>query len=179
MKGLIFREFLEMVEEKFNYKMVDQIINDAKDPIDGAYSSVNSYDHTQLVNLVVALHKRTGIALSDLLKAYGEFLFGSIASNYPNLLEEITDPFDMLLNIELLIHTEVKKLYPEANPPGFTGTRLDDKTIELIYNSHRSMGDVAEGLIHGCGAHFGEKFKVEQISSENNGQTVTFKIERV
>ena len=51
MKGLIFREFLKMVEEKFNYKMVDQIINDAKDPIDGAYSSVNSYDHTQLVYL--------------------------------------------------------------------------------------------------------------------------------
>ena len=179
MKGLIFREFLEMVEEKFDYTMVDHIINDTKDPIDGAYSSVNSYDHTQLVNLVVALHKRTGIALSDLLKTYGEFLFSSIASNYPYLLEGITDPFDMLLNIEILIHTEVKKIYPEANPPRFIGTRLNDISIELIYNSHRSMGDVAEGLIHGCGAHFGEKFKVEQLSSENDGQTVKFKIERV
>jgi hypothetical protein len=95
---------------------------------------------------VVVLNKKTDIALSDLSRAYGEFLFGSIASNYPPLLEEITDPFDMLLNIELLIHTEVKKLYPEANPRGFTGTRLDDKTIELIYNSHRSMGEVAEEL---------------------------------
>jgi hypothetical protein len=59
---------------------------------------------------MLALHKKTDIALSDLLRAYGEFLFGSIPSNYPHLLEGITDPFDMLLNIELLIHTEVKKL---------------------------------------------------------------------
>ena len=179
MKGIIFTEFLEMVEEKFEYTMVDQIINDTKDPIDGAYTSVNTYDHTQLVNLVVALHKRSGIPLGDLLKTYGEYLFGSLAKNYPNLIEGITDPFEMLLNIELLIHTEVRKLYPEANPPKFTGTRINDNTIELIYNSHRSMGDVAEGLIHGCGNHFGEKYKVEQVSSDNNGQTVKFRIERI
>lgn len=179
MKGIVFTEFLEMVEEKFDYQMVDSIIMDANDPLDGAYSSVNSYDHTQLVNLVVALHKRSGIPLGDLLKAYGEYLFGSLAKNYPTLIEGITDPFEMLLNIELLIHTEVRKLYPDANPPRFTGTRIDDKTIELIYNSHRSMGDVAEGLIHGCGAHFGEKYKVDQLSSENNGQTVKFRIERI
>ena len=37
----------------------------------------------------------------------------------------------------------------------------------------------AEGLIHGCGAHFGEKYKVEQLSNENDGQTVKFRIERI
>lgn len=179
MKGIIFTEFLEMVEEKFDYRMVDQIITDANDPNDGAYTSVNSYDHTQLVNMVVALHKRSGISLRDLLLTYGEYLFGGLAKNYPYLIEGITDPFEMLLNIEILIHTEVRKLYPEANPPKFTGTRIDENTIELVYNSHRSMGDVAEGLIHGCGHHFGEKYKIEQLSSENGGQTVKFRIEKV
>ncbi|MFK7758076.1 MAG: heme NO-binding domain-containing protein [Flavobacteriales bacterium] len=179
MKGLIFTEFLEMVEEKFDYEMVDQIISDASDPLDGAYTSVDSYDHSQLVNLVVALHKRSNIPLSDLLKTYGEYLFSSLAQNYPDLLEGITDPFEMLLNIELLIHTEVRKLYPEANPPRFTGTRINENTLELIYNSHRSMGDVAEGLIHGCGNHFNEKYKVDQVSSENSGQTVKFRIEKI
>lgn len=179
MKGIIFTEFLEMVEEKFDYQMVDNIITDAHDPLDGAYTSVNTYDHTQLVNLVIALHKRSGIPLPDLLRTYGEYLFGGLAKNYPNLLKDIKDPFDMLLNIEILIHTEVRKLYPEANPPKFTGTRIDDKTIELVYNSHRSMGDVAEGLIIGCGKHFGVNYKVEQTASDNNGQTVNFRIERV
>jgi|TARA_R110002050_G_scaffold51969_1_gene119045 heme-NO-binding protein len=179
MKGIIFTEFLEMVEEKFDYQMVDSIITDAQDPLDGAYTSVNTYDHAQLVNLVIALHKRSGIPLPDLLRTYGEYLFGGLAKNYPNLLKDIKDPFDMLLNIEILIHTEVRKLYPEANPPKFTGTRIDDKTIELVYNSHRSMGDVAEGLIIGCGKHFGVNYKVEQTASDNNGQTVNFRIERV
>ncbi|MFT6188092.1 MAG: hypothetical protein ACJAUB_002855 [Cryomorphaceae bacterium] len=41
------------------------------------------------------------------------------------------------------------------------------------------MGDIAEGLILGCGAHFGEKFQVEQLSVQNNGQTVKFRVERI
>tara|TARA_R110002049_G_scaffold16388_8_gene65342 strand:+ start:147 stop:686 length:540 start_codon:yes stop_codon:yes gene_type:complete len=179
MKGIIFTEFLEMVEEKFDYSMVDQIITDSQDPLDGAYTSVNTYDHTQLVNLVVALHKRSGIPLSDLLSTYGEYLFGGLAKNYPELVKDIKDPFDMLLNIEILIHTEVRKLYPEANPPKFTGTRIDEKTIELVYNSHRSMGDVAEGLIHGCGKYFGVTYKVDQTANDNNGQIVKFRIEKI
>jgi hypothetical protein len=179
MKGVIFTEFLEMVEDKFEYEMVDQIIADAKDPNDGAFTSVNSYDHTQLVGLVKALHKRSGIPLHDLMKTYGEFLFGRLVRNYPNLIAGVTDSFEMLLNIEVLIHTEVRKLYPQSNPPRFTGIRLDGKMIKLIYNSHRSMGDIVEGLILGCGAHFGEKFKVEQLSEQNKGQRVKFEIERI
>ncbi len=179
MKGVIFTEFLEMVEDKFDYEMVDQIIADAKDPNDGAFTSVNSYDHTQLVSLVKALHKRSGIPLHDLMKTYGEFLFGSLARKYPNLIARVTDSFEKLLKIEVLIHTEVRKLYSQSNLVRFTGIRLDGKMIKLIYNSHRSMGDIVEGLILGCGAHFGEKFKVEQLSEQNKGQRVKFEIERI
>lgn len=178
MKGMIFTEFLEMVEEKFGYEMVDDIVEATSDPEDGAYTSVNTYDHTQLVNLVVALHKKSGIPLRDLLMVYGRHLFAQLVKNYPQLMEGITDPFELLLNIEVLIHTEVRKLYPEANPPRFTGEKIDEKTLKLTYQSHRSMGDVAEGLMHGCADYFGESLEITQESSEEDGQRVTFRIEK-
>lgn len=179
MKGIIFTEFLDMVEDKFGYETVDYIIDQAKDPEDGAYTSVSTYDHAQLVQLVVALHKKSGIPLRDLQLVYGRYLFGRLALNYPHLLEGVTDPFDLLLNIELMIHTEVRKLYPEANPPKFTGERIDNNTLKLTYYSHRSMGDVAEGLMHGCADHFGEKFEIEQEAIEDGGQKVQFKIRKL
>lgn len=179
MKELIFTEFLEMVEKKFDYKKVDHIIADAKDPNEGAFTSVNFYDHAQLTNTVAAFHKRSGIPLHDLMKTYGELLLGSLLRNYPNLIDGFTDSFEKLLNIEVLIHKEVRKLYSQSNLPRFTGIRLDGKMIELIYNSHRSMGDIFEGLIFGCGARFGKEFRVEQLSDQNKGKRVKFGIERI
>ena len=176
MKGIIFTEFLEMVEDKFGFDMLDTIIADAHDPQDGAYTAINTYSHTQLVDLVVALHKKTEIPLPDLLQVYGRHLFEKLAENYPSLIEGITDPFTMLVDIEVLIHTEVRKLYPEANPPKFYGKILDENTLELTYESHRSMGDVAEGLIMGCGDYFKIPLHVKQQSIENDGKKVGFLI---
>lgn len=179
MKGIIFTEFLDMVEEKFGYDTVDHIIEQAADPEDGSYTSVSTYDHTQLVQLVVALHQKSGISLRDLQMTYGRYLFGRLAINYPKLLEGVKDPFDLLLNIELMIHTEVRKLYPEANPPKFIGEKLNEDTLRLTYYSHRSMGDVAEGLMHGCADHYGEKFEIKQTVVEEGGQKVQFEIKKL
>lgn len=174
MKGMIFTEFLEMVEDKFGFDMVDSIIENAKDPNNGAYTAINTYSHTQLVDLVVELHKKTNIPLPDLLSIYGRHLFSKLAENYPTLLEGVTDPFVMLVDIEVLIHTEVRKLYPEANPPKFYGKILDEKTLELNYESHRSMGDVAVGLILGCGDFFNVPLEVKQTSVSDDGKKVGF-----
>jgi hypothetical protein len=179
MKGMIFTEFLEMVEDKFGFDMLDTILGDAHDPQEGVYTAVNTYSHTQLVDLVVALHKKTEIPLPDLLKVYGRHLFAKLVENYPSLITGITDPFVMLVDIEVLIHTEVRKLYPEANPPKFYGKILNEKTLELHYESHRSMGDVAEGLILGCGDYFNIPMQVEQTSTEDDGKKVGFLIPKL
>ncbi len=179
MKGIIFTEFLEMVEDRFGYEVVDGIIEASGDPEDGAYTAVNTYDHQQLVKLVVALHQRSGIPLRDLLITYGRHLFGQLAGTYPSFLEGVEDPFDLLLNIETLIHTEVRKLYPEANPPKFNGKRIDDDSLELTYESHRSMADVAEGLMYGCADHYGYQFEIEQLSLSEDGSIVQFKVKKI
>jgi len=44
MKGIIFTEFLEMVEDRFSPEIADRIIEAADLPSGGAYTAIGTYD---------------------------------------------------------------------------------------------------------------------------------------
>ncbi len=155
MKGVVFTEFLEMVEARFSADMVDDIIHDAKLPHSGAYTSVGTYPHEEMVSMTVALSQHSGIATAELLKVFGEHLFGRFLIGYPAFVEGATDALVMMAGIEDVIHAEVRKLYPDAQLPKFDVEHHDPKRLVLLYDSRRHFEDLAEGLMRGCVAHFG------------------------
>jgi len=57
MKGMVFTEFLEMVEDQFGFTMADKIISEAELASGGVYTSVGTYHHQEMVALVVNLSK--------------------------------------------------------------------------------------------------------------------------
>jgi Haem-NO-binding len=166
MKGMIFTEFLEMVEAKFSADMVDDIIADSDLPHGGGYTAVGTYDHSELVQMVVALSKRTDIPAPALVQVFGEHLFGRFNVLYPSFFAGITSALDFLENIETVIHTEVRKLYPDAQLPQFDCTRSDDG-LKMLYSSPRHFGDLAEGLIKGAVAYFGGGIEVTRHPQTN------------
>lgn len=175
MKGLIFTEFLEMVEEQFSLQMVDQIINDANLPSGGAYTAVGTYPHHEMVQLVVTLSEKTTIPLPILLSTFGERLFARFAIRYARLVTKANSSFDFLGQLEAHVHTEVKKLYPEAELPRFECTQLADGRMQMIYLSKRAMADLAHGLMIGCFRHFHEQVQIEREDlSAGAGTTVRF-----
>jgi hypothetical protein len=156
MKGVVFTEFLEMVEERFSIDMVDDLLDDAQPASGGAYTSVGTYDHAEMVALVRALAERTRMSSAELLCAFGERLFGRFVVAYPRFFDEVTTAFQFLAGIEDIIHAEVRKLYPDAELPAFEVERHEVDELVLVYDSGRHLEDLAEGLIRGCGAYFGE-----------------------
>ncbi len=58
MKGIVFTEFLEMVEDKFGLETVDSIIENSNLPSEGIYTSVGTYDFNEMVSLITSLHKK-------------------------------------------------------------------------------------------------------------------------
>ena len=52
MKGVVFTEFLEMVEDQFGYETVDAIIVNSKVPSEGAYTAVGTYPSSEIFSLV-------------------------------------------------------------------------------------------------------------------------------
>ena len=65
-----------------------------------------------------------------------------------------------------MIHTEVRKLYPDAQLPQFDCTRSDDG-LKMLYSSPRHFGDLAEGLIKGAVAYFGGGIEVTRHPQPN------------
>lgn len=167
---MVFTEFLEMVEEKFSADMVDDIIDDTNPPSGAAYTAVGTYDHEELVNMVVALSKRTDIPVDSLVKVFGEHVFSKFANSHQQFLIGVPDALTFLAGIEDIIHAEVIKLYPDAQLPKFKCTFTDDATLIMDYESPRHFADLAEGLIKGCGNYFGEKLSVDR---ENINQDLT------
>lgn len=175
MKGVVFTLFHELVESKFGLDMIDELIDETNPESGGIYTSTGTYDHAELVSMVVALSQRSGIPVPDLIQAFGEFLFGAFVKEYPVFFERITTAEDFLSSVEGFIHVEVRKLYPDAQLPTFDWIDNGDGNFTMVYSSQRPFADLAHGLIKACVEHFGGRFEVER---EGSGTHATFRLQR-
>jgi len=82
MKGIVFTEFLDLVEDKFGFEMVDTIINNSNLPSNGSYTAVGTYSFSEMLSLLTNLNKETGIPVNDLLLLYGEHFFSVVEKSY-------------------------------------------------------------------------------------------------
>ena len=177
MKGIVFTEFLQLVEEKFGYETVDKILLIAQPPNDGAYTAVGTYDHSELISMVGALSGETGVDVPALVKAFGRYLFKKFAVNYGEKIEGYRSSFELLEDVEGYIHVEVRKLYPDAELPTFKCCRLDDRTLTMAYSSTRPFADLCEGLIEQCVEHFSEDMSISRNDLSLNGTAAEFTLQ--
>ncbi|MGB1009029.1 MAG: heme NO-binding domain-containing protein [Thiolinea sp.] len=177
MKGVVFTEFLEMVEDRFSEDMVDDIIDDSDLPSGGIYTAVGTYPHEEIVQLVVSLSQHSGIEVPDLIRTFGQHLFGRFSVLYPAFFPPDITAFDFLESVEDYIHIEVRKLYPDAALPTFETRRENDNTLIMIYNSAHPFATLAEGLLHGCMDHFKVKANITMTDlSDGAGTNAEFRI---
>lgn len=162
MKGIVFTELLDLVEDKFGADVVDLIIEKADLPNAGAYTAVGTYDHGELIRIVQQLSAIADIPFGDLVKVFGEYLFGQLIAGHPIFLEGMANAEQMLRSVHDIIHVEVKKLYPEAELPSFAYDTHPDGRLIMHYQSSRGFADLAEGLIMGCAKHFNESAEIER-----------------
>ena len=178
MKGIVFCEFLDMVSEKFSEDMVDDIIEAADLPSGGAYTTVGTYDHSEMVAMVQALSDRTGAPVQLLVHTFGHHMFGRFFHLYPDFFRGVDNALDFLERIERVIHVEVLKLYPDAQLPRFDITRGADGSMVMVYRSPRRMGDLAAGLIEGCIEHYGQPVSVARRAMPDGSDEFTLRTTR-
>ncbi len=176
MKGIIFREFLEMVEAKYGYIVVDEIIDASMVESKGIYTSVGTYPHKEFFMLAEQLSEITQTSVADLFLIYGEYAFSYFIRNYPYLIEMYHDAFDLLSHIEDVIHVDVLKLYPEAELPVLKIVEHSKRKLVMEYTSQRKMSEFAEGLISGCLICFKEKATIRKEILADDKSKVLFSI---
>jgi len=171
MKGIVFCEFIEMVEEEFSADMADEIITGAELESGGAYTAVATYDHQEMLTLVERLSERVAVPVPELVESFGRHLFGRFFELYPIFFEGVDGAFSFLDRIEEHVHVEVKKLYPDAELPTFDTSREGDGRMIMTYRSSRPFADLALGLIQGCIAHYSESVDLNMEDFSDEGRT--------
>lgn len=174
MKGIVFTEFLEMVEESHGYEMVDTIITKSNLESEGVYTAVGTYPHHEMVALVSALSKETDTPIPKLLYVFGTYLFKTFTANYKEFFDASDNIFDFLESIEDYIHVQVLKLYPDAELPTFKTQSRTESDLRLVYYSERKMADLALGLVQSAIEYYGENATVEIQNMKEDGSKVLF-----
>jgi len=176
MKGFIFTEFLEMVEDQFGLEITDSIIENSELPSEGIYTSVGTYDFNEMVSLLTNLSSEVEMSPNDLLYAFGLYLFDSLGKAHPEIIKSYASPIGLLNSIEDHIHVHVKKLYPEAQLPSFTIIEKTDTSLSMIYSSSRGLYSLAHGLMEKAFTHFNRSAEISYELLKEDGTQVKFDI---
>jgi hypothetical protein len=182
MKGIIFDEFCQLVESQFGDEVLDEIIEENIDklPSRGSYTVVGTYDYNELLTMVTALATKSGIDVSELVKAFGLHLSSAFSKRYPEFFESCENSFDFVKTIDSHIHVEVHKLYPDAQLPSFSYEQKSDNQMILEYRSHYDFSQLAYGLLEGAARYYGEELAItSHHQPTDNGAFVIFDIQRV
>lgn len=179
MKGIVFTEFLEFVEDQMGPDMVDTIIDDCELSTGGAYTAVGTYPFSELRDLLTALVARSGADPAVLLRGFGGKLCATFTTGYGQYFSAAGSLFDLLGSIDDHIHVEVRKLYPDAELPSIRVAARSNDQMQLDYRSERGLEALAEGLIQATSDFYREPVSVSMAKmSGPTGEFVRFTIDR-
>ena len=180
MKGVVFTEFLDFVAQRCGDDSVDDLIAACDLPSGGAYTTVGTYSHAEMLSLCGALSAQTGEPAAVLVRDFGLHLSDSFERDHPAFYARASNFFDFLESIEAHIHVEVRKLYPDAELPTFTVEERSPTRLVMEYRSPRKMGDLAAGLISGSARKFNVEARVAAEAVEgSDGEATRFVIDLV
>ena len=167
MKGIVFNLLEEAVSTEFGDATWDRLLDDAQ--LDGAYTSLGSYDDAEILRLVAVASKALGIPEEDVLRWFGRRAMPLLAKRYPAFFANHASARGFLLTLNSIIHPEVRKLYPGASPPVFDFDTGDGDVLVIGYNSARRLCALAEGFMQGAAEHFGEQAEITQSACMHHG----------
>lgn len=178
MKGIVFTEFINLVDERFSPEICEDLIDMSDLPSGGIYTSVGTYPPTEMVSLVTNLSNLTGVPVPDLLKTFGRHMFTQFFTKFPEFFAGIHSAYEFLPRVDNYVHLEVKKLYPDAELPTFTCSTPEQDGLEMIYTSERNLPDLAQGLIEACIDHFGEPISLSRATDPQNPAKAIFTLRK-
>ena len=169
MKGIIFNLVEKIIVENYNEDTWDDLLDSAG--LDGAYTSLGSYDDSDLFKIVNAASQALGMEPAAVVRMVGQRALPMMAELYPGFFTPHANTRSFVLALNDIIHPEVRKLYPGADVPVFDfDTRRDDLLI-VGYHSHRKMCAFALGLIDGAATHYGEVATIEEPLCMHRGDS--------
>lgn len=166
-KGIIFNLLEEQVMAQFGDGTWDDLLDAAE--LDGAYTSLGSYDDREIVALVGAAATKLDKSAADVLRWFGKSAIPPLAERFPAFFESPSNARNFLLSVNTIIHPEVRKLYSGAGCPHFRFQQSEADELVIGYSSPRKLCALAEGFIEGAAVHYGEQVTVAHRACMHDG----------
>lgn len=134
-----------------------------------SFSPIGDYPDEQVVGILTAACELLDCELDALLIEIGRFAGPELVTLATNMLHPSWKTFELVSNLETLIHRTIKINNPTAQPAHIQAHRLDDDHIQVIYSSRRGLCSLARGILEGVAEHYGENVAIEEVSCTRNG----------
>ncbi len=161
MKGVVFNLLEEVVDEQYGAAVWENLLDTAG--LDGAYTSLGSYDDAELRSLVGAAATELSLSPEAVLRWFGHLAIARMYLRWPGYFDAHGRTFAFLRSLNSVIHPEVHKLYPGADCPYFDFSSPSDGSLLIGYQSPRKLCALAHGFILGAGDHYGEALTVRHL----------------
>ena len=169
MKGVVFVEFNQFIEEIFGDEFWEEILDEADLPSEGIYTTVGTYDDQELFTLIGLVIEKKGLSMKEAQMAFGDWVFKKLYQAAPPEAHSFKDVFEFLHAVQNFIHVEVKKLNPDAILPEFEFLSESDEQMTFVYKSPRHLCYFCEGLIKGLSVHTGQEVTTRQTECVHEG----------
>ncbi|TQF67571.1 heme NO-binding domain-containing protein [Pseudoalteromonas luteoviolacea] len=161
MKGHIFillEDFIsEVAGDELLYDALDACSFDTRQ----GFVRTENYPDEHLVELVGIVVDKIGMPLSQAHFGFGQWLYPKLASLLPAQFTQHPHPAYVLKKLDDLHSIELKKLYPDAQPPAFKYVSTSPYSAELIYTSPRKLFDLVKGVLAGMSDYYKVEITVD------------------
>ena len=167
MKGIVFNVLEEVVVAQYGDAIWDLLLEKAE--ATGIYTSLGNYPDEELYRLAGAASEALGTPMPDVVRWVGRQAFPLFAERFPRFLKGHTSARSFVLTLNDIIHPEVRKVYPGADPPDFDFDASVSGVLRLTYRSRRKLCAYAFGLLEGAADYYGETLTIDESECMHRG----------
>lgn len=170
MYGIVNKAIQDLVSESFGNETWSAVMERSGLDID-FFISNEPYDDDVTYRLAAAVSEETGLLLSEVFCAFGEWwVLRTSKEKYGGLMESGgSNLCEFLVNLPMF-HNRIMLIYPRLTPPEFKISDLQERSISIHYFSQRvGLQDFVRGLLIGLGKMYHTPVTVTLLESRDAG----------
>ncbi len=154
MKGHIFNLLETFIIEATDVATYEEIHAACSFRSDGLFLRPARYPDEDLLELVDKTVARLGMTKPEAYRAFGVWIFPHLVELVPADMVDKPHPKDFLLTLDEIHQVELKKLWPDAEPPSFRCLDTGPNRMRITYDSPRQMFDLVDGVLQSVGTYY-------------------------
>ncbi|HET8554902.1 MAG TPA: heme NO-binding domain-containing protein [Rhodanobacteraceae bacterium] len=167
MKGIVFNTLEQVVVAHYGETAWENLLDAAGSS--GVYTSLGTYPDDEMMRLVTAASEALDMPPAEVVRWFGRQAIPRFAQRYPDFFTTHESTRTFVLDLNAIIHPEVRKIYTGAQCPTFDFREADDGALLIGYRSPRQLCALAHGFIEGTADYYREQVEVEHLMCMHRG----------